>query len=257
MASLTSTVDFSSTTTATPSESPSCVDVTPGENGYVPPTACNAQYNYSPSFAFAVLFTILFGLTLLVHIYQSIIHKKARLCWVIMMGTSWEFVSFALRSAGSKNQQSFSLAFISQILVLLAPLWINAFDYMVLGRMIYYFVPEKRIWGIRATRLAVVFVWLDILSFFTQVGGGMLIQPGNGNDLLMVGIHIYMGGIGLQEFFILVFTAFAFRFRWQMLRVETGQLPGVGLQDAGRMKNWRWLLGALLTSLALITVRII
>jgi RTA1 like protein len=253
-------------TTDTSSATATCINVTPGPNGYVPEWACNAQWNYGPSFGAAILFTVLFGLTLGAHIYQAILYKKVRLCWVVIMGAAWEFVSFALRSAGAQNQQSTAFAYASQILVLLAPLWLNAFDYMVLGRMIYFFVPEQKIWGIRARKLAVWFVCADMLSFLTQLGGGSLIQNNNDNNVLMIGIHIYMGGIGLQEFFILIFTAFAFRFRTRMLRIERseqigqygeGQLLAVGLENPSRKPHWNFLLYALLGTLALITTRII
>lgn len=258
--------DTTTNTTDTSSPTSTCVNVTPDSDGYVPEWACNANYNYGPSFPAAVIFTILFGLTLGAHVHQAIMYKKIRLCWVVIMGAAWEFFSFALRSAGAKNQQSTPLAFASQILVLLAPLWLNAFDYMVLGRMIHCFLPEQKIWGIRARKLAVWFVCADILSFLTQLGGGSMIQNGSDNNTLMLGIHLYMGGIGLQEFFILIFTAFAFRFRTRMIKIERGeeigfrvegQDPTMGLEDRSRRSSWRFLLYALLGTLALITARIV
>lgn len=242
---------------AASSASPTCISVTPDSNGYVPEYACNANYNYYPSFSVAVFFAVLFGFTLLAHITQTILYRKFRLTWPLLMGAAWEFASFAVRSAGTKNQQSVALAFVSQILVLLAPLWLNAFVYMVLGRMIYFFLPERKIFGIQAHRIALWFVCFDILSFLTQLGGGVLINPGNDPNTLLIGIHVYMGGVGIQEFFIVVFTAFALRFRILMHRVETGQLPTVGLIDEHRKQSWRGLLYALLACLALITTRII
>lgn len=92
------------------------------------------------------------------------------------MGTSWELASFAIRSAGTKMQQNVALATVSQILVLLAPIWVNAFIYMVLGRMIYFFVPEQKIWGIRGIQIAKIFVWLDVLSFLTQRKNSQFLQ---------------------------------------------------------------------------------
>src|ERR1700737_3217431 len=112
------------TTTASATATASCITATPDSNGYVPESACNSNYNYYPSFAAAVIFTVLFGLTLGAHIFQAIVYKKLRLCWVVIMCAAWEFVSFALRAAGTKDQQSIPLAFASQILVLLAPLWL-------------------------------------------------------------------------------------------------------------------------------------
>jgi len=46
--------------------------------------------------------------------------------------------------------------------VLLAPLWVNAFVYVVFGRMVHYFLPEKKIMGVRAIHMARWFVWFDI-----------------------------------------------------------------------------------------------
>jgi hypothetical protein len=167
-----SSTTLNSTASPTASATASCITVTPDKYGYVPEYACNANYNYNPSFPAAVVFTVFFGFTTFFHIYQAFIHKKIKLCWPLIMGCLWEFVSFALRSAGSRNQQNIPFAFASQILVLLAPMWINAFIYMVMGRMIYFFIPSKKIFGIPGIKIAKIFVWLDVLSFLTQVGGG-------------------------------------------------------------------------------------
>ena len=161
----------SSTSTSTAAPTGSCINVTPGKDGYVPEWACNSNYNYFPSFAAALVFAIIFGITTFTHIYQAFYFKKKKLCWVIVMGSAWEFASFALRVAGTKNQQSTPIAFVSQILVLLAPMWVNAFDYMVMGRMIYFFVPDQKVFRIRGIKIAEIFVWLDILSFLVQVTG--------------------------------------------------------------------------------------
>jgi hypothetical protein len=143
----------------------------PGKDGYLPEYACDSNWAYSPSFAAAILFAVLFGITTFGHIFQAFYHKKKRLCWVLIMGTAWEFGGFAVRAGGSKHQDKFVFSFISTLLILVAPMWINAFIYMVMGRMIYFFIPEKQIWGIKGINIAKVFVWLDIVAFIVQVIG--------------------------------------------------------------------------------------
>jgi hypothetical protein len=160
--------------------------MTPDHNGYVPEYACNAQYNYYPSFTAAIIFSVLFGITTFTHIYQAFYHKKLRLCWTLIMGAAWEFAGFAIRTASTKIQQSSALAFASQLFVLLAPMWINAFIYMVMGRMIYFFIPEKQIWGIKGIKIAKIFVWLDVLSFLTQVTGSSPSTPLSNFPLTLV-----------------------------------------------------------------------
>lgn len=252
---MSSTTIMSTTATSTASATASCISVTPDKNGYVPEWACNANYNYYPSFAAAIIFTVIFGLTTSVHIYQAFAYKKFRLCWTLLMGAAWELSSFAIRSVSTRNQQNSALATVSQILVLLAPLWVNAFVYMVMGRVIYFFVPEKKVFGIKGIKIAKIFVWLDVLSFITQVGGGVMISPGASQSTLMIGIHVYMGGIGFQEFCILLFTSIAVKFYLDARQRERTEAGNQILDD--RPRNWRKLLYVMFAVLALITTRII
>lgn len=140
-----------------------------------------------------------------------------------------------------------------ELLILLAPLWVNAFDYMILGRMIYYYLPEKKLLGIGAQRFAVYFVCMDIIAFIVQGVGGSMASGGPGTDpeSVMLGIHVYMGGIGLQEFFILIFVGLAIIFHRRMLRGARGEIIHEG------NTGWKPLLYALYASLGLITIRII
>ena len=172
----------------------------------------------------------------------------------MLMGALWELVSFALRSAATRNQQSSALQFVSTLLILLAPMWINAFVYMVLGRMIYFFIPAQKVYGIKGISIAKIFVWLDVLSFLTQLGGGSMIDSHNSATTQMLGIHIYMGGIGFQQFCILLFAAIAVKFFFIMRSSETS--PSNQILDTTR-RGWKKLLIVLFITLALITMRII
>ncbi|MCJ1286200.1 hypothetical protein MMC26_005545 [Xylographa opegraphella] len=230
--------------------SPTCIQtITPDANGYVPPGSCNALYKFYPSFATAVIFSILFGAVTLLHIGQAAAHKKP-FCWVIIMGGLWETGSFITRTLSTRAQQETGLALTSELLVLLAPLWINAFDYMVLGRMIHFFLPTHSLLGIGASTLALYFVCLDIVSFVIQLVGGAIGGTGAPPEQILKGVHIYMGGIGLQEFSIMVFLALAIKFHMRMRGMEgRGELVGT------KKGRWRWLLFTLYPSLALISLR--
>ncbi|TGO23065.1 hypothetical protein BPAE_0145g00140 [Botrytis paeoniae] len=251
------TTTIASSTSTIASATASCINVTPDKNGYVPEWACNANYDFYPSFAAAIVFTLFFFVVTIAHIFQAFYHKKLRLCWVLIMGCMWELMSFAIRSASTKMQQNVALATVSQILVLLAPMWVNAFVYMVLGRMIYFFIPDQKVWGIKGIQIAKIFVWLDVLSFITQLVGGILISPGADPNIPMIGIHIYMGGIGFQEFCILLFTAIAIKFMFIMQQRERSIGVSANQILDQRHRGWRPLLYIMFTSLALITTRII
>jgi hypothetical protein len=178
-------------------------------------------------------------------------------CWVIVMATAWETVAFILRAMGSQDQQKQALATGSQLLFLLAPLWINAFVYMTAGRLIYTLHPAKKVWGIKAISLGKWFVWLDIVSFLIQATGGLMLNPGNDANTMDIGKKIYMSGVGVQQFFIFLFLGLIVKFHLDALSLERqGMLPNTS--GAGkRSQMWKWLTYALYAVLALITMRII
>jgi len=132
------------------------------------------QWIYCPSIPGAIISLALFSIITIAHFAQAFIYRK-RFCWVICMAVSWETASFVFRVLGTKDPRNELYNTLSQLLVILAPLWINAFAYMVMGRLIYYWLPTKSLWGIKARKMTKFFVWLDVGTFFVQlVGGGML-----------------------------------------------------------------------------------
>jgi len=94
---------------------------TPGVNGYVPAEACNALWVYSPNFAAAIAFSILFGAVTIAHLAQALLYRNG-FCWVIVMAAAWETGAYAFRALSSKDQQSAGIATVAQILVLVAPI---------------------------------------------------------------------------------------------------------------------------------------
>ncbi|KAJ9156525.1 RTA1 domain-containing protein [Pleurostoma richardsiae] len=231
---------------------PTCVQtIAPDANGYVPPGTCGAIWDYYPSFAAALLFAGLFGTLTLLHIWQAARYKK-RFCWVIIMAAIWETLAFTFRALSAKHQQSDGIYLVFQIFILLAPLWVNAFDYMVLGRMIYYFLPSRSLFSVPAPIIAALFVSLDFVSFIVQLVGGSTAGPNSSPADQLKAIHVYMGGIGIQQGFIVIFLSLAIGFQMEMSTlsraVTTTLHPG---------HQWAPLLMTLYASLALITVRII
>ena len=229
----------------------SCITTVPGPNNYVPIYDCNALFMYNPSFGAAIFFAVVFGLSTLLHAYQARRYAK-RFCWVIIMAGAWETAGFSIRAAATRDQTQLALFMPEEMLILLAPLWVNAFIYMLFGRMVYYYLPERKVWGFPANRLAVVFVCMDIVSFLIQGAGGTIASGSQNADasIVMVGIHVYMGGVGLQQLFILCFTALLAKFHRRLLQIDHAH----GLFEKS---NWRPLIYATYACLAFITIRII
>lgn len=208
------------------------------------------MYNYCPNFGAAVFFTVLFIIVFFAHIVQAVMFRK-RFCWVIAMAAIWEAIGWGFRAANTQHQDArnaldINLNIISTVFILIAPIWLNAFAYMTFGRMVYYFLPEKRIWKISARWLTLIFVMLDIVSFIIQVAGALMLS---GQDVpqetLNTGLHTYMAGVGVQEFFILCFFGLSF-----MFSQEVKKWPVFREQSPSRLLHVLWV------ALFLISVRI-
>jgi hypothetical protein len=122
----------------------------------------NAQWNFCPNIGAAYLFCILFGLTTIAHIAQAIRYKKAY-CWVIIASAGAQTLCYIFRVLSiiySANQSYYDAWF---VLILVSPLFTNAFVYMTMGRMVWNFVDSAKIYNVSASRFGAVFVILDIM----------------------------------------------------------------------------------------------
>lgn len=231
-------------------DSDKCVGATPGPNGNVPITACNSYYNYDPQFAPAVAVAVIFGVLTGVHLVEAVAFRK-RYTWVLIMGALWETIAFVVHSLGSKDQQQIAYATVWNVLFLLAPLWINAFAYMTFARMVLYWHPEGKVAGLKASAIAKWFVLADIISFIVQGAGGIMASPTSSAEIIRVGLNIYLSGMALQQFFILLFVSLMFAFQRRC-----NQLSSASSGHDGK-RSWKPLLFSQYGVLACITVRII
>lgn len=118
--------------------------------------------------------------------------------------------------------------------------------------MIYFYLPSHSLLGLSASTLAFIFVSLDIISFIVQLVGGGMADHTAPLEQKLRGTRIYMGGIGMQEVFIIIFLGLAVKFHMVLLRMElNGQLRTSGKE------NWRKLLYTIYASLLCITVCIL
>ncbi|KEF61450.1 uncharacterized protein A1O9_03016 [Exophiala aquamarina CBS 119918] len=174
--------------------------------------APDALWVYCPSFAAAILFSILFGSTTLAHTVQAVIYRK-RFAFVLIMGGMWECGGYITRTLSVIDQKNTAIYTVQQLLILLAPLWINAYIYMLLGRMIHFFLVDDRVFGLRARKITKCFVWFDVIAFLVQATGGMMATPDASAKTQKLGLDIYTAGVGLQLFFLSIFTSLAVGFQ--------------------------------------------
>ncbi|KAH6687225.1 RTA1 like protein-domain-containing protein [Plectosphaerella plurivora] len=201
------------------------------------------QWPYCPSLPAAATITACFAALTIAHLSQALLYRK-RFCWVICMATFWETAGFTMRLLGARDPRTQAYSIGSNLLVLLSPLWVNAFAYMVVGRMIYYWLPSKSIWRLKARTMTAWFVWIDVVLFFVQATGGSMLENEDPASAKM-GLYIYMAGIGVQQGILLLFLLIMIKFN-----------INVHQQGLDRPTSWRRLLYSLYIVLALISIRI-
>ncbi|KAJ5627410.1 hypothetical protein N7528_004837 [Penicillium herquei] len=204
------------------------------------------MWSFCPKIGPAYLFLVLFLLTSIAHVWQAIIYRKVY-CWVICLSGITQTITYIFRVLSIQYPDNYGDYVAWFVLILVAPLLTNAFVYMVVGRMVWNFTNDARVLKVRPWNFGLFFVTLDIIAFIVQVYGA---ASASGNDIPynteMMGLHVYMGGVGLQQFFVIMFVICAIFFHRQILQ-----------QKRSDMKTALLLLYVLYGVLALITLRII
>lgn len=193
-------------------------------------TGPNDIWSYCPSIAAAILFTVLFGATSLAHVVQAILYRKPFAC-VLIMGALWETGGYIFRITSIYNQLSSGLFTGQLLLILLAPLWINAYIYMLLGRMIHFFLESDRVFRVKARLITRMFVCFDIVAFLIQATGGTMTGPGASASTQKIGLDVYTGGVGVQLGFLVIFVSLAIGFQQKLKKQTQAHGGGRRLDD--------------------------
>ncbi|EPS30730.1 hypothetical protein POX_b02267 [Penicillium oxalicum] len=176
-------------------------------------------YYYKPSLAAAVIFTVLFGLSSILHFYQLI---RTRTWFMIpfFIGALLETIGYIGRLLASFQAPDYTKGpyIMQSALILIAPAFLAASIYMTLGRIIQMLDAEK-LSLIRVRWLTKIFVGGDVLSFLMQASGaGILVSSSNGPS---TGEHIIIGGLFVQIIFFGLFAISAVIFHTRVNKAPT------------------------------------
>ncbi|KAH6879318.1 RTA1 like protein-domain-containing protein [Alternaria rosae] len=209
----------------------------------------HTEWSLCPSIPAAILFTILFALTTVAHMLQALHYKKIY-CWVIVGSALAQTINYVCRIFSIQKPNDLGPYAAWFVIILIAPLFTNAFVYMVMGRMMWNYIPDAKIYGVTAWRFSTYFVVFDIIALLIQVAGASSSGASRqANQQVLNAIHIYMGGVAVQQLFILIFFFYAIKFHRTVLRQILE-----GMEDASSALP---LLYGIYAVLLLITIRII
>lgn len=166
---------------------------------------------FCPNIGASYFFAILFGLTFIAHLVQMTWHKKVY-SWVITFSAALQLATYILRTLSIIHPANVNFYTYWFVFMMVAPVFTNAYVYMVMGRTVYNHTTKGSVFGIKAWRFGLIFVLLDVFALLVQIAGASMASgSGKSTSTIMNGLHIYMGGIGFQQLCIFGFLALAVR----------------------------------------------
>jgi len=198
---------------------------------------------------------IAFGIMMLIFVFQSLFMWKqgGRYMLPMVIGELAYGIGFLFRFGLHSNPDSRGLFIGEYLLIVLAPCGFIAALYAILGRLAGMLQCPQFLW-IRPSRITMVFVISDVITFLIQATGGA-ISVGNDPSKIKLGSNIFLLGLALQLASFLFFCVVFSRFILGIRKHE----PLVWRRDSGRslVNDWRILALALTISCVGITIRTI
>jgi hypothetical protein len=136
-------------------------------------------------------------------------------------------------------------------LIVIAPLFIAAANYVTIGRLITAVLPSdsQTILGIPCRKIAKVFVICDILSFLIQASGSGIASSNNWQgDTEKIGVDVLIAGLATQLVTVLIFAVILGLFSKMVFRE--------GQAKATAPSGWKGVYRAMCISISLIAVRL-
>lgn len=177
-------------------------------------------YFYNPSLAASVLFTILYFIPSIYHLYALVfapclgrLHRAGHFT-PLVIGAFLEVAGYAVRSGSLKEPSSIPLYAVTATLIVIAPVFVCASLYLLMDRLIWTGAHDKAsekpasflFINIRRRWLPSIFVTLDIISCLTQASGSAIASAGDWEGSEKdTGTGVLIGGLVLQ---VATFSAF-------------------------------------------------
>ncbi|KAJ3129578.1 hypothetical protein HK100_008529 [Physocladia obscura] len=204
----------------------------------------DGSYNYAaslygekPSTSLPLVASGIFALLFIAHIIQSI-RFKIRYLIAAIIAALMELTGYGLRYKSVKSPFDISGYASQQGMIILAPVLLAASQYVVLEKIILHIGESSS--PIRASLIAKIFVFCDILSFVIQgAGSGILVSSATNYTM---GTNILIGGLVIQVISYASFLATA------LIVFNRGK-------HLNNEEGWRKMFYALFTGAILVMIR--
>ncbi|KID78000.1 uncharacterized protein G6M90_00g037950 [Metarhizium brunneum] len=170
---------------------------------------------YNPSFALAVIGTIVYGLIFTAITYLTFFRYRAWYFTVVVVGAAVEVAGYVLRAYSARNRTILVPFVLTLTFTVLAPVFVAAGNYLLISRLIRAVLPPShhRVLGVPGNRLTPIFVVCDVVSFLIQGSGSGIASSDNWQgEKEKIGRYVLIGGLSFQlvafGLFLCVFRRF-------------------------------------------------
>ncbi|KAJ3010299.1 hypothetical protein HKX48_007468 [Thoreauomyces humboldtii] len=136
--------------------------------------------------------------------------------WPMVVGALMEVLGYALRLYSRTNVSATGPYAGQQVLIIIAPVFFAAANYVILGRIIASVGPEYSV--VPGRWMARIFVALDCFSFLIQSSGSGLLVSAKDDSAVSSATNLLIGGLVIQvvAFSIFILLAAIFHHRARM-----------------------------------------
>ncbi|KAL8643994.1 MAG: hypothetical protein Q9226_007991 [Calogaya cf. arnoldii] len=160
-------------------------------------------YGYPPSIAPGVVFSLLFGFSMLWHAWHAY-RTRTPWLWVFFVGGLGEVIGWVARSVATGCSYSVPLFQMQLAALIISPNFITAGIYIVLSRLIPFVGTDKS--PLKPKFYLYIFIAVDIVSLGVQAAGGGMAAIGFAKGTnTKTGTDIMVAGIIFQLVSIIVF----------------------------------------------------
>ncbi|KAF8230781.1 RTA1 like protein [Tricholoma matsutake] len=218
------------------------------------------HYNYLPTRWITILFLVLFTTSTFIHTGQAIRYRMWWLFPTMVVAGSTEMAGWAARVYSSYKPTVFTAYLLQMITTSLAPTFIVAANFVILGHIIKRVGPQYS--RIPPRMYTIVFTTADAFTLAIQGAGGGIAGSNAGNHAKANnGAHIMLAGICVQLSIMLVYAVVATEFFMRYandspIREARRSSESLTASKRGPMSgNLRLMASALILSTVLLLVR--
>ncbi|KAG9017971.1 hypothetical protein FRB90_012796 [Tulasnella sp. 427] len=177
--------------------------------------ADDTPYGYVPTLWICILFVVLYSLTSATHIAQASYYRMWWLFPTLVTGAVGEIIGWAGRTWSSQNVQNDNAFYMNICCTIIAPSFMTAAMFIMMGRIINLVGPEYS--RLRPRTYSILFITADLIALCVQSVGGAAAASAETPEGSERGANIMVAGIIVQMAAITIYCIVQGDYLWRVM----------------------------------------